>query len=154
MKNRQRQTKASVKVGNLSSPRGNYENAFPVNIEPWKLEEGNININSRAEGKRAMYNMVNRSRHAALFKNYFKNNGKKSRRTTRKYKGGENDVLKELMKTPQYIGASVDQKKNMLAKFKEIKKAGLEKVPEYHAILELYLMKHGASPNINVYNMK
>jgi hypothetical protein len=155
MKNRQRQTKTAVKVANLSSPRGNYENAFPVNIAPWKLEEGNINVNSRAEAKRAMYNIVNRSRHAALFKNYFKNDGKKSRRTRKyKYGGGDDNPLRELIRSPEYIRASIDQKRNMLEKFKEIIKAGLGTTPEYHAILELFLMKHGASPNINVYNIK
>ena len=156
MKNRQSNIKASMKVSNVSSPRGNYENAFPVNIIPWKLEEGNININSRVEAKRAMYNMVNRSRHAALWKKEFENAGKKSRRTTRKrkYGGGENDPLRELLGNLRYIRAPPDQKKRILEKFKEIKKSGLTTIPEYHAILELYLMKQGASPNIDVHNIK
>ena len=159
MRNRQRNTKVSVKIANLSSPRGNYENAFPVNIAPWKPEEGNININSRVEAKRAMYNMVNRSRHAALWKKEFENVGKKSRRTRRttrkrKYGGGENDPLREVLQNLRYIRAPLDQKKRILEKFKEIKKSGLATIPEYHAILELFLMKQGISPNIDVYNIK
>ena len=159
MRNRQRNTKVSVKMANSSSPRGNYENAFPVNIALWKPEEGNININSRVEAKRAMYNMVNRSRHAALWKKEFENVGKKSRQTRRttrkqKYGGGENDPLREILGNLRYIRAPLDQKKRILEKFKEIKKSGLATIPEYHAILELFLMKQGTSPNIDVYNIK
>ena len=158
MRNRQKNTKAFVKMGNLSSPRGNYENAFPVNIAPWTPEEGNINIQSRTDTQRAMYNIMNRSRHAALWKKEFENTAKKSRRTrrtTRKQmqKGGGKDLLEALMTSPEFKFGSHAQQDRIMRYYVEVLKAKLDSLPEFNSLLQLLLMKYGLSPDINSYNV-
>lgn len=160
MRNNQKTARATRYLQN----RNNLEDpAYPVNINSWVLEAGNANVKSKAAAVRANYNIFNRSRHAALWKNEFSKAGSKTRkyRRHRRHRGGmnedkkaANEVLRELTSTSSFRKGNAQQRYRVLKDFLKAKKAGLATTPEYSALLQLMLLKYGISPDINMSDLK
>jgi hypothetical protein len=131
--------------------------AYPVNVASWNLRPGNTNVKSKATAARANYNIFNRSRHAALWKNEFAKANATTK--TRKHRGGVDEkaateLFRELTSTSAFRFGTTEQRYDMLKNFLKAKKADLATIPEYGALLQLILMKYNISPNIKMKNLK
>ena len=126
------------------------EPVYPVNISSWAIQEGNKNLKSKATAARANYNMFDRSRHAALWKNEF---AKASKTRKRKHKGGvtqedADKLFSYLTSRRDFKTGTSKQRYRLLSDYVKLHKADLATIPEYAALLQLVLLKYGISPNI------
>ena len=138
----------TYKLNKLKNNRNlNNEPAYPVNLSAITVNVGNSQ-SSRASSAANMYNIIDRSRHKAMWNDVFK----KSRRSrkVRKQKGsGEKNLTKENIRSNKHFQILPIKIQDEIVKaFDEAKKAGVISVKEFDAILRLGFSKAGIIPLI------
>ena len=121
----------------------NNEPAYPVNISAININVGNSQ-SSRASSAANMYNLIDRSRHKAMWNNVFKTS-----RKTRKQTGGH--LSEEIIRAnPHFQQLPRNLQNAILAGYREAKAKGVATPNEFDAIIHLAFIKAGIPTGIQM----
>jgi hypothetical protein len=124
----------------------NNEPAYPVNLSAININVGNSQ-SSRASSAANMYNIIDRSRHKAMWNSVLKSRKSK----TRKQRGRGNDerlTEETLLSNEYYKQLSKQLQEKLLQAFHEAQRMGLNTVKEFDTIMRLGFSKAGIIPLI------
>lgn len=123
----------------------NDEPAYPVNTS-WAVNTNNSR-SSRASSATNMYNIIDRSRHKAMWNNVFKKSRKS--RKTRKQRAG--NLSEAIIRSNQYFKQlPINLQNAIIAGYREAKAKGVASPNEFDTIIHLAFIKAGIPTGIQM----
>lgn len=122
----------------------NNERAYPVNLSAMNINVGNSRIN-RVSSAANMYNIIDRSRHKAMWNNVLK----KSRKTRKQH--GRAYLSEEIIRAnPHFQQLPINLQNTILAGYREAKAKGVASPNEFDTIIHLAFIKAGIPTGVQM----